>query len=133
MKILKAMAVMAVVVVLAGCASVQTASKADLNGRKLTMDNKAQDVAHINGNNWGFYFLKWGLISGSTENLGDMTFMKDTVRVDKVVDIVTNKSKSLGAKETVDLQSTCTSIMLPFPIPFLFFIKEVQVSGNAVK
>ena len=40
MKILKALVVMAGVGMLAGCASIQTASVSDFNGQKLTIDNK---------------------------------------------------------------------------------------------
>jgi hypothetical protein len=127
MKVLKALAVMAVVVILAGCASVKTAGKADFNGRKLTMGKGVKDIAHINGDNWGLYFLWFPLITGSTEPVGEIVFLKDTVKLDKVVDIVTAKSKELGAKEIVDLQSNLSSF------GFLFKIKDVQVSGNAVK
>ena len=59
--------------------------------------------------------------------------MKDTVRVDKVVNIVTEKSKDMGGKEAVDMQSGCSSMMIPIPFPFLFYIKEVSVSANSVK
>ena len=133
MKILKALVVMAGVGMLAGCASIQTASVSDFNGQKLTIDKTKKDVAHVNGSNWGLYFLKWGLITGSTDTVGDVAFMKDTVRVDKVVNIVTEKSKDMGGKEAVDMQSGCSSMMIPIPFPFLFYIKEVSVSVNSVK
>ena len=118
-------------IILAGCASIQTAQK--FNGEKIDLNN-SQEVAHINGDNWGFYFLWIPLIAGSTDKIGTTEFLgDDTVKVEPVVDMVTKKSKEMGATKTLDLVSSAQSMMLPFPFPFLFYIKEVQVSGNAVK
>ena len=133
MKVLKMMAVLAVVAFIAGCSSLQTASVADLNGRKLTLDPKINEVAHINGAMWGLYFLNFGLWTGSADKLGDSTFFKDTAKVDNTVNYVTARSQELGGKRVVDLQSVASTTMIPFPFPFLFYIKSVQASGNAVK
>ena len=127
MKVLKVLAVMAAVVMLAGCASVKTAGKKDFNGRKLTMGKGVTDIAHVNGDNWGLYFLWFPLMTGSTDTVGEMVFFNDTVKLDKVVGIVTAKGKELGAKDVVDLQSNVSRFGL------LFSFKNVQVSGNAVK
>jgi len=65
-----------------------------------------------------------------------MTFFNNTVTVENTVDMVTEKSSQMGAKKTTDLQSSYTSIWIPFvPIPpfFLYWYKSVEVSGNAVK
>ena len=125
-----AMAVIAMVV-LAGCASIQTAK--NFNGQKIDVD-KSQEVAHINADNWGFYFLWVPLIAGSTDNIGSAEFLgADTVKLDPVVVMLTKKSKTMGATRTVDLVSSVNSMMFPLPFPFLFYIKEVQVSGNAVR
>jgi len=117
--------------IFSGCASVQVAHK--FNGQKI--DGKgSQPVAHINGSNWGFYFLSVPLIAGSTDKVGEVEFLgKDTVKVAPVVDIVTAKSAKMGATSTLDLQSNTSSFMLPIPFPFLFYINSVEVSGNAVK
>ncbi len=133
MKIFTMFAAAAVVAVLAGCASVETAGKLSLNGQKLTLSNQVQDVAHINGSNWGIYFLKWGLFSGSTEEIGSIAVLQDTVRLDKTVAMVTAKSKAIGGQRTVDMQSRVSSFMLPLPIPFLFYFRQVEVSANSVK
>ncbi len=118
-------------IVLPGCAGIQVAK--GFNGQKIDMQG-SQQVAHVHGSNWGLYFLSTPLIAGSTDKVGTVEFMgKDTVKVGPVVDIVTKKSASLGASKTLDLQSNVSSFMLPFPIPFLFYINSVQVSGNAVK
>lgn len=114
-------------VLLAGCASVQTAEK--FNGQKIDL-NGTQEVAHINGGNWGIYCLWIPLFAGSTEKVGSIEFLgNDNVKVGPVVDLVTAKSKEMKATKTLDLVSS-TSSMYIFPV---FFLKEVQVSGNAVK
>jgi PBP1b-binding outer membrane lipoprotein LpoB len=128
-KMLTAAVAAVTIVVLAGCASVQTAGPEDLNTQKLTTTQGVTDVSHVHGLNWGFYLLSIPIFSGSTEKPGSMLFNKDTVNVHSVVNMVTKKSQELGATHTVDLQSGASSMWI-FPV---FFIKEVQVSGNAVK
>ena len=110
-----------------GCASIQTAQK--FNGQKIDL-NAAQEVAHINGDNWGIYCLWIPLFAGSTEKIGSVEFLgADNVKVGPVVDLVTAESKKMGATKTLDIQSSASSSYIP-PV---FFFKEVQVSGNAVK
>lgn len=118
----------AAIAMMSGCASIQTASKKDLNGEKLTTAG-AEDVMHINGSNWGFYVLSVPIFTGSTEKPGDMLFGTDTVKLANVVNMVTKKSKDLGATKTVDMNSGISSTWI-FPV---FFIRDVQVSANGVK
>jgi len=114
--------------VVSGCASVCTGQK--LNDQKLTLGANP-DVAHVNGANWGLYFLKWPMMTGSTVKPGDMSFGENNVTVESVVDMVTLKGKEMGGAKMVDLQSDRSSIWVA---PFLvFFINSVEVSGNAVK
>jgi len=117
-------------VLLTGCASVNTGTS--LNGQKLTTDG-GEPVAHINGCNWGIYFLPvFPLLTGDPETPGSgMMGFKDNVTVNDVVDMVTKKSASMGASKTVDLTSDA-STMIVWPMPPLF-LKEVEVSGNAIK
>ena len=127
----KTMMVMAMagvaMMIFSGCASVQTAK--NFNGQKIDL-NSTQEVAHINGDNWGVYCLWIPLFAGSTEKVGSMDFLgNDNVKVAPVVEMVTAESKKLGAVKTLDLNSHATSSYIP-PV---FFLKEVQVSGNAVK
>jgi hypothetical protein len=119
----------ATIVALAGCASVQTAGPEDLNTQKLTAAQGVNNVSHVSGLNWGLYLLWIPIFSGSTEKPGSMLFNKDTVNVHSVVNMVTKKSLDLGATHTLDLQSDTNSMWI-FPV---FFLKEVEVSGNAVK
>ncbi len=114
----------------AGCASVDVAQK--LNGQQLTQSGTS--IAHLNGSNWGIYWLKIiPIFTGSTDHPGQQLAFKDTVRLDTVVDMTTASSKALGATKTTDLQSHETSVLV-FPLPpFLFWYKAVEVSGNAIK
>lgn len=131
-KMLFAFAATAAIVLVTGCAGVKTADTASMNGQELTVA-KTTPVAHINGQNCGFYLLSIPIFSGSTEKPGDMLFGKDTVKLENVVNMVTLKSKELGATHSVDMQSHVSSMMIPLPFPFLFYLKEVEVSANAVK
>ncbi len=118
------------IALLSGCASVQTAR--NLNGQKI--DAAGSPVAHINAKNSGYYLLWIPLIAGQTEagSVGKIGIGKDTVKVDNMVDVVTRESKAQGGTKTLDLTSHVSSMPM-IPIPFLFSIESVEVSGNAVK
>lgn len=118
------------IALLSGCASVQTAK--NLNGQKI--DASGSPVTHINAKNSGYYLLWIPLIAGQTEagSVGKIGFGKNTVNVESMVDVVTRESKTLGGTKTLDLNSNVSSMPM-LPIPFLFNIKSVQVSGNSVK
>ncbi|NLZ63107.1 MAG: hypothetical protein GX902_04805 [Lentisphaerae bacterium] len=114
-----------------GCASVQVAEKSLLNGQKLA---DGEPIAHINAQNWGFYFLKWPLLTGSVDNPGTISFFsEDSVNVPQTVRLLTQTAKDLKATSVTDIQSTRSSVMLPIPIPFLFYMQSTNVSGNANK
>lgn len=115
-----------VTVVTTGCASVQTAVK--MNDQKLETTENA-NVAHINGSTWGVYLLWIPILTGSTEKIGSTNFNVDDVKLEPVVNMVTKKSKEMGAVRLTDMQSDVTSRYIP-PV---FFVEEVEVSGNAVK
>lgn len=118
------------IALLSGCASVQTAKI--LNGQKIDVSDSP--VAHIHAKNSGYYLLWIPLIAGQTEagSVGRIGLGKNTVTVECMVDVVTRESKSLGGTKTVDLASHVSSMPM-IPIPFVFSIKSVEVSGNAVK
>jgi hypothetical protein len=110
-----------------GCASVQVAD--DLNGQKIAV--AGSNVAHIYGQNWGIYCLSLPIVGGSVENPGVTVWGKDTVNVKAVTDMVTGKSKSLGATSALDLKSNTSGFWI-MPT-FVCFYRSVEVSGNAVK
>jgi hypothetical protein len=134
----KVIAVMLIIslsgVSLFGCSTLKTGKK--LNGQMLTATND-KPVAHVYGNTWGIYLFPWiPIMTGNTDNPGNMALFNDTVTIEDTVDMVTKKSSQMGANKTTDLQSSYTSFWIPFvPIPpfFLFWYKNVDVSGNAVK
>lgn len=130
-KLLLAM-VAAVVVVVSGCASVQVTEQADLSGLKLTPAE--EPIAHLNAQNWGLYFLSFPLITGSAEKPGKIAFFsEDSVNVPKTVNVLTKKAKELNATKVTAIASDRGSMMIPIPIPFLFYMKTTNVSGNAVR
>lgn len=130
MKKLMLLAAAALALVLVqGCASTQVAD--EFNGQKISTKSDAKDVAHILGSNWGIYCLSAPVVTGSTAPSGSTVWGKDTVNVKSVTEMVTAKSKELGATSTVDLQSSSSSFWI-MPA-FVLFYREIQVSGNAIK
>ena len=123
-KVMLLIAAAVTAVLFAGCASSQVAKPAQLNGATL---NNETTVAHINAENWGLYFFMIPLITGSTENPGEMVFFEDTVRTENVVKMVTKMSKEMGATQTLNLISRHNSFV------WWFGIRDVQVSANAVR
>lgn len=117
--------------VFTGCASLEVSSGNDLSGEKLAPNG--QTLGHITASNSGFYFLNFPLMSGSTANPGSMVFTEDTVNPQSVVKMVTEKAKGMGATGTYDMWSQADSMMIPIPFPFLFYMRSVNVSANAVK
>ncbi len=115
--------------IITGCASVDVAK--EFNTQRVTVE-RTTPVAHVNGSTWGLYCLNIPLITGSTKEVGQIAFGEDSVNIQSVVDIVTKKSKMLGATKTTDLTSSNGSTWIPIP-PFVFFLKATEVSGNAVK
>jgi uncharacterized protein YceK len=121
------LALVAVAGMLAGCATVQTATR--FNGQQVTEAN-ATPVAHVNAKNWGIYLLSIPLITGDPET-GVPTVLKDTVNVDTAVHMVTAESQQLDATRTTDITSSRQSIWIA---PFLvLFYQSVQASGNATR
>jgi len=95
------------------------------------MSNDVQDVAHLNVSNWGLYCLWIPIFTGSTEKPGDIAVWQDTVNVNSVVELATKESRRMGAKRLVDLKSNNSSTWIF--LTFVLFLRETQVSGNAVK
>ncbi len=130
-KVMLTLAAGAVSALFAGCASVQVAEKPDLNDQAIT---DGGTIAHINAQNWGLYFLKWPLFTGSTQALGTISVLnEDSVNVPCTVNLLTAKAKEMNASRIEDLQSDRGSTMIPIPIPFLFYLQSTNVSGNAAR
>ena len=127
-KTIMAMSLAIAAAVAGGCAHVQVAD--DFGGQKIS-ESSSKNVAHVYASNWGLYLLSIPLITGSVDKPGAVVFGEDTVNPKSVVKMVTKKSDDLGANKTLDLDTKESSVWI-FPL-FVFFINEVQTSGNAVK
>ncbi|MFA6566976.1 MAG: hypothetical protein WCS96_02075 [Victivallales bacterium] len=114
--------------IVVGCASVQTAQK--LNDQKLTTGGEVS-IGNVNASNWGLYLLWIPVLTGDTDKVGSIAFVKDTVNTESVVAVATKKAKDMGATKSVDLNTSTSSIWI-MPL-FVVFFKSVQVSTNAVK
>ncbi len=123
----------AMLLLFSGCAQLQVAyTNEQLNNQKLAPSGTR--FAHINGQNWGLYFIKWPMVTGSVRKPGSVSWFKEnSVNVPAVTGMVTAESRRLGATATLDLTSQYESNMTLLPIPFLFYIRSVNVSGNAVR
>lgn len=126
MRKLTLLAAVAAAVLFSGCASIETSKPgSDLNNMKISASGTP--VAHIQASNWGIYLFMIPLLTGSTENPGSIVLLQDTVNVKSVAQMVTKHSKDLGASQTLDMVSVCA------PMSWMFHIREVSVSANAVK
>lgn len=124
-KIMFLLAVAAVGLLFAGCVSVEAVQKPNLNGEDISASGTP--VAHLNAQNWGFYLFSLPLLTGSTEAVGSIAVLQDTVNVESMVPVVTAKSKELKARRTLDLASQ-------FSITgFIIYTRSINVSANAVK
>ncbi len=121
-----------------GCASIDKTS--NFNGLALTAEGK-NNVAHYNAKNWGFYLLWIPLLTGDTDKVSsagakglniNTTFMKDTVNLESVSDMMSRVAKGDGATILEDVNSTSMNIVFWFPLP-IFFYKQVTMTGNGVK
>jgi len=118
----------ALLLAVTGCASINKG--VELDDLKLT-EGGSEPIAHINGSNWGIYFLPMlPILTGDSDKPGSgISAFSDTVTVGDTVHMVTREAKELGATKITDLRSDTTSFFIP---PF-FWYKSVQVSGNALK
>lgn len=114
----------------AGCSSLHSSSRSQLNGVSFTGDG--QTVSHINASVGGWYFLWFPILTGSADQPGCLVFAKDTCNVTTATSMVTAQAKRLGATGTLNVVSTQSSS--PFlPLPLLFSWKTTSVSGDAVR
>ncbi len=120
-------------VCLCGCAVVEVATVDQLNQQQLAPDTTA--VAHIQARNWGWYLFKFiPLVSGNLDSPGYPqmpALFRHNVTVGKLVELITAKSRELGATMTTDLQSSDKSRWRPLTL--VLWLNEVEVSANAVK
>ena len=102
-KIMFLLSVAAVGLLFAGCASVEAVQNPNLNGENISLSGTP--VAHLNAQNWGIYLFSIPLLTGSTDAVGSIAVLQDTVNVDSMIPVITAKSKELKASQTLDLAS----------------------------
>src|SRR5262245_16292907 len=120
-----------VLMVVTGCATLEVVPRERLNEQRLTPS--AEPVAHIYAANWGWYlFKRIPIVTGSLSRPGIPQFpalFSDQVRIDRLVDKVTDESKKLGGTVVTDLRTRDRSYYMPWTL--FFWLNEFEVSANA--
>ena len=109
-----------------GCSSLNVVK--DLHDQRFT--SAEQPVAHLSARVGGiylFYFLP--LVTGDSEKADSIRFFRNEPDVDRVVHMVTRKSKELGATHLTDLYSWSDSVWSAFSL--IFWYRWTSVSANA--
>ncbi len=115
----------AIALLFAGCVNVEKVADPDLNGEKISL--AGTPIAHLNAQNWGIYLFSIPLLTGSTDSVGSIAVLKDTVNVQSMIPVVTAESKKLNATQTLDLASQYSVG------GFIFYTRSINISANAVK
>ncbi|OQA85871.1 MAG: hypothetical protein BWY31_01638 [Lentisphaerae bacterium ADurb.Bin242] len=122
--------VLASAMIFSACSSIEVGST--LNNMKLTSSETPASVAHINADVWGIYLFNLPLFSGSTNQPGRCAVFSDTVRMDKVVSMITKKAANdFEATAVTDMTSNRTTVWIP--IFLVLWYNDIQVSGNAIR
>ena len=121
---------MALAVAFTGCSTVRTTQK--FNDMKPTLSPKVQTIAHINSQIYGAYlFNAFPIFSGSPNDTGKTAAFRDTATLDNGMYLLTKAAREAGANRVVDIESHYSSTWCP--LGFIFWVREVQVSGTAIK
>jgi hypothetical protein len=116
---------------LSGCATLTVVPAERLAGQQLTP--AAAPVAHIYADNWGIYLFKYlPLVTGSLSRPGVPRFpalFRDQVRIDLLVEKVSEQSKERGGTVLTDLRTRDRSYFIPWTL--IFWLNEFEVSANA--
>ena len=111
--------------VMTGCSTIEVAKASSFNGQQVVTSGKA--ISHISTTTHGLYFLKWPLITGSTEKWGFFTFLEDTVCPNAVAAAVTAEAARQSGTKVIDLNTSATGA------GFLFKYKYASASATVVK
>ena len=116
---------------LAGCATMKVVSTDQLNEQRFL--EAAAPVAHIYVDNWGIYLFKYiPLATGNVDKAGQPQIFRlftNNVRVDLLVDKVTQESRRRGGTVITDLRTRDRSYWIPWTL--FFWLNEFEVSGNS--
>jgi hypothetical protein len=109
-----------------GCSSLTVVT--ELNNQRFTLDE--QPVAHLSARVGGIYLFYYiPLVTGDSEQTDHIRFFRHEPDVERVVHMVTRKSKELGATRLTDLYSWSDSVWASFSL--IFWYRWTSVSGNA--
>jgi hypothetical protein len=121
----------AAVFLLTGCATLTVVPVERLAEQRLTP--AAEPVAHIYAANWGVYLFKYvPLVTGSLSRPGVPSWpalFSDEVRIDDLVQKVSEESKRRGGTVLTDLRTRDRSYWLGTLL--IFWLNEFEVSANA--
>ena len=109
-----------------GCSSLNVIK--ELHDQRFTSEE--QPVAHLSARVGGvylFYFIP--LVTGDSEKEDSIRFFRNESEVDRVVHMVTRKSKELGATHLTDLYSWSDSVWSALSL--VFWYRWTSVSANA--
>jgi hypothetical protein len=113
-----------------GCATVDVVGPEHLHGHQFA--SGAKPVAHIYADNWGWYLFKYiPIVTGNLDNPGRPQwprFFTDNVKVNLLVDKVTEEGQKLGASVVTDLRVRDRSSYQPLTL--IFWLNEYEVSAN---
>jgi hypothetical protein len=116
---------------LSGCATLTVVPVKRLEEQRPTPG--AVPVAHIYAANWGLYLFKYvPIITGSLSRPGAPRWpalFSDEVRVDRLVQEVSEEGKRRGGTVLTDLQTRDRSYWIGWTL--IFWLNEFEVSGNA--
>ncbi len=123
-------AAIALTVAFTGCSTVRTTQK--FNGLGATAAPKAQTIDHVNAQIYGVYlFNAFPLFSGSPNDTGKTAAFRDTVTLDNGMYLLTKSAREDGANRVIDVQSFYSSNWVSLTL--FFWVREIQVSGTAIK
>jgi hypothetical protein len=116
---------------LGGCATLTVVPKEQLAEQRLTPG--AEPIAHIYADNWGWYLFKYiPIITGSLARPGAVAWpalFSDQVRIDALVQKVSEESQKHGGNVLTDLRTRDRSYWAPQSL--IFWLNEFEVSANA--
>ena len=114
-----------------GCATLTVVPKEQLAEQRLTP--AGEPVAHIYAANWGWYLFKYiPLITGSLARPGIPAWpalFSDQVRIDALVQKVSEESQKRGGTVLTDLRTRDRSAWVPQT--FILWLNEFEVSANS--
>jgi len=121
----------AALTVLGGCATLTVVPAERLGEQQLTP--AAEPVAHIYAANWGWYLFKYvPIITGSLARPGVPAWpalFSDQVRIDALVQKVSEESHKRGGTMLTDLRTRDRSYWAPHTL--IFWLNEFEVSANS--